>query len=145
MRNMRDRRLGGESGSALIISLILLVILTLIGIYAISISTTEFEMATYNKTGKIVLNAAEAGAYYGADQVPNTMDNVTLPPLPNQSSYTVSVVATSNLSIRPGYGSNFFFQDFQVISQGHPPPGLTANRGVEAVVMFGPNPAGTMY
>jgi hypothetical protein len=126
-------------------SLIFLVILTLIGIYAISISTTEFDMATYNKTGKIVLNAAEAGAYYGADQVPLTMDNVTLPPLPNLSSYTVSVEATETLSLRAGYGANFFFQDFRVISQGHPPPGITAVRGIEAVVMFGPNPAGTMY
>ena len=63
--------LSNERGSALIITLMLLLILTAIGIYAISISTTEMSIALQSKTGTATLNSADSGANYGIDQVPN--------------------------------------------------------------------------
>lgn len=145
MTTRRKKIAGGEAGSALIISLILLVILTLIGIYAISISTTEFEMATYNKTGKIALNAAEAGAYYGIDFYPNTIPagNVYLA---NGAYYSVGWV-DSDLppEILVGYGTNFRYVYFNVRSTGHAPDPYVMNRTILAEVGFGPVPFGTMY
>jgi PilX N-terminal len=144
MTTRRKKIAGGEAGSALIISLILLVILTLIGIYAISISTTEFEMATYNKTGKIALNAAEAGAYYAIDYLPG----LVVPPvnLANGSWYTASW-SDSNMppDIIVGYGTNYRYVYFNVNSEGHAPAPHVTNRRIFAEVGFGPVPYGTMY
>ena len=71
--------ISNERGSALIITLMLLLILTAIGIYAISISTTEMSVALQSKTGTATLNAADSGANYGIDQVPNILyDDVFL-------------------------------------------------------------------
>ena len=60
-----------ERGSALIITLMLLLILTAIGIYAISISTTEMSIALQSKAGTAVLNSADSGANFGIDQIPS--------------------------------------------------------------------------
>jgi len=48
--------LSNERGSALIITMMLLLILTAIGIFAISISTTEMSTALQSKTGTATLN-----------------------------------------------------------------------------------------
>ena len=66
--------ISNERGSALIITLMLLLILTAIGIYAISISTTEMSTALQSKTGTATLNSAESGAHFGIDQVPNVFN-----------------------------------------------------------------------
>ena len=146
MRTKRNRSLGGEKGSALVISLVLLVILTLIGIYAISISTTEFEMATYNKTGKIALNAAEAGAYYAIDYLPSPLPGAPPDNLANGAWYTASWT-DSNVppDIMVGYGTNYRYVYFNVNSAGHAPDPYVTNRRILAEVGFGPVPYGTMY
>ena len=136
---LQDRK-----GNALIITLILLLILTAMGIYAISISTTEMDIALRSKVGTTTLNAAEAGAYYGIDQVPNVVTDCTAN-LQNGSSYKVSTVATSNFSLVPGYGANLGFEDFNVSSTGSAPSAFSATKEVEAVVNYGPLPMGTMY
>lgn len=134
-----------ESGSALIISLVLLVILTMIGIYAISISTTEFGMATQSKTGTIALNAAEAGAYYGIDFLPSPLPGGTVT-LPNNATYEVTWT-DSNVppDIVVGYGTNYRYVYFNVNSTGHAPSPFVANRRILAEVGYGPLPYGTMY
>ena len=47
--------------------------------------------------------------------------------------------------MRPGFGSNFRFADFEVQSQGQSPPQFAAQRMVDVVVNYGPVPVGTMY
>jgi len=136
--------LSNERGSALIITLMLLVILTAIGIYAISISTTEMSIATQSKTGTAMLNSAEAGASMGIDQIPNTLTDCTVT-LPGNTSYVVDTAGTPNFSIQPGYGANFGFQDFNVASQGMGPTGFEGSRSIGAVVSYGPLMLGTMY
>jgi len=133
-----------ERGSALIITLMLLLILTAIGIYAISISTTEMSIALQSKTGTATMNAADAGVAYGIDQIPNTVTSYT-GTLPGNTSYQVTTAATPNFTIKPGYGGNLRFQDFNVAGQGTAPPGFTGTRGIAAVVIYGPMPMGTMY
>ncbi len=136
--------LPNERGSALIITLMLLVILTAIGIYAISISTTEMSIAIQSKTGTAMLNAAEAGTSHGIDQIPNPLTDCVVA-LPGNTSYVVSTAGTPNFTIRPGYGANFAFQDFNIVARGMVPSGFAGSRGIAAVVIYGPQAIGTMY
>lgn len=141
----RGRSHMGERGSALVITLLLLVILTAIGIYAISISTTEMNMAAQSRVGTAALNSADAGANYGIDNVPNTIMFPVTGALPDQSTYTVTSRTTGVMTLRSGFGGNYRFVDFEVTSTGSPPPVYSGTRGVQAVVDFGPLPTGTMY
>ncbi len=133
-----------ERGSALVITLMLLLILTAIGIYAISVSTTEMDVTLQSRIGTATLDAAEAGAHQAID---------TIPPVPfsgsgtlaNATSYSVQAWATGLLSLAPGYGSNFRFADYGVQSTGSGPPQFVAQRTVQAVMKYGPVPVGTMY
>jgi hypothetical protein len=136
--------ISNERGSALIITLILLLILTAIGIYAISISTTEMSIALQSKTGTATLYSAESGAHYAMDMIPNlvTNDNAMLT---DQSRYSVTSWATGGMTLKPGYGANYRFADFGVDSIGIPPPQFVGQRRVQAVVNYGPVPVGTMY
>ena len=137
--------ISNERGSALIITLMLLLILTAIGIYAISISTTEMGIALQSKTGTATLNSAESGANYGIDQVPNVFTTAYTTTLTDGSSYSGTSRATGALTLKPGFGANYRFADFEVTSTGTPPPQFAGQRIVQAVVNFGPVPVGTMY
>jgi hypothetical protein len=145
--------LSNERGSALIITLMLLLILTAIGIYAISISTTEMSIALQSKTGTATMNAAEAGVAFGIDNIPNTIPSPgyigNLPgyigTLTGSGAYQVTVRATPIFTPQPGYGANFMFQDFNVDGTGTAQPGFVGTKGIAAVVSYGPQPIGTMY
>ena len=49
--------------------MLLLVILTIIGIYAVDISTTDLDISLHYKIGTITRNVAESGAYVGIDVI----------------------------------------------------------------------------
>ena len=136
--------LSDERGSALIISLMLLLILTAIGIYAISVSTTEMSIALQSKTGTATLNSAESGAHFAIDRIPDlvTNDNATLA---DRSSYNVTSWATGVMTLKPGFGANYRFADFMADSTGTAPSPFVGQRRVQAVANFGPVPVGTMY
>jgi PilX N-terminal len=134
-----------ERGSALVITLMLLLILTAIGIYAINTSTTEIDVTLQSKVGRVTLNAAEAGIYFGIDKVPVEGTGL-LGTLPNLATYTSDIVATPIFTVRPGYGANLQFQDYSVASVGVAPPTFNVStRTIAAVVSYGPTPVGTMY
>lgn len=133
-----------ERGSALVITLMLLLILTAIGIYAISVSTTEMDVTLRSKIGTAALDAAEAGAHQAIDAIPPVPFNGN-GTLANGTSYSVNAWAMPTLSLAPGYGSNFRFADYGVQSTGNGPPQFVAQRTVQAVMKFGPVPVGTMY
>lgn len=140
-------------GNAMIITLLLLVILTAIGIYAVSITTTEMDIALHTRVGTITRNIAESGAYFGIAQLPFTTYppgsdcTVTLLMGPNiTGTYTVSSFQTGALSIQPGYGANFRFADFGVYSStSSGPSGFTGKARVDADINYGPIPSGTAY
>jgi hypothetical protein len=135
----------GERGSALVITLMLLLILTAIGIYAVSISTTEMGIALHSRVGTSTLNSAESGANFGIDQIPTVYTAAFAATLADQSRYSMTSRATETLSLRPGFGSNFRFADYEVTSQGQAPAQFVATRAVQVVVDYGPVPVGTMY
>ncbi|MGB3398913.1 MAG: PilX N-terminal domain-containing pilus assembly protein [Candidatus Deferrimicrobiaceae bacterium] len=133
-----------ERGSALVITLMLLLILTAIGIYAVNTATTEIDVTLQSKVGTVTLNAAEAGTYVAIDQIPLVITNFP-GTLSNSAAYTVTSLFTGQLSIVPGYGVNYRFANFQSNSQGNAPPPFVAQRTIVAVTNFGPIPIGTMY
>jgi len=134
-----------ERGSALIITMMLLLILTAIGIYAISISTTEMSIALQSKRGTATMNSAESGVHYAIDQVPNVLSSAYTDNLADQSRYSVTSWATGGMTLKPGFGANFRFADFEADSIGNPPQQFLGQRRVQAVVNYGPVPVGTMY
>ena len=150
---IRRDRLADRGGSALVITMLLLIILTAIGIYAVSISTTEMNISLNSRVGAVTRNVAEAGAYYGIEQIPVTYSAgggeaiQTLTVGTNMtSSYTVSSGVVGPLTIQPGYGVNFRFTDFNVTSTvSAPPTGFTTGARVDALVNYGPIPSGTGY
>ena len=139
-------------GNAMIITMMLLVILTAIGVYAVSITTTEMDISLHSRVGTISQNVAEAGVYFGIDAVPITFDSAapafqTLTVGPNMTAtYRVTSGISGALVIQPGYGANFRFANYDVTSTlSTPPSGFTASNRVDATVNYGPIPAGTSY
>lgn len=142
MRSVSGSQRGGERGSALVIAMLLLVILTVIGIYAIRISTSEFGMATQTKIGKVTMDAAEAGAYHGIDTLPSMAGGTGT--LPNGATYEYAATSGGSEPM-PGYDTNWAQAVFNVRGTGHPPPVWAAQKIVDAGVAYGPVPAGTGY
>lgn len=144
-------RVSEQRGSALVITMLLLVILTVIGIYAINISTTEMDIALHFKVGAITRNTAESGAYVGIEELPTTYPagsdcTVTLTTGTNMiSTYTFQSDLSGPMEMEPGYGTNFMFASYSVISNGLAPSGFTGGVRVDAGVTFGPMPSGTSY
>lgn len=140
-----------EAGSALVITMLLMVILTVIGIYAVAISTTEMDIALHSKVGTITRNTAESGAYVGIEELPTTYPagsdcTVTMTSGINMTStYTFRSDLSGPMEMEPGYGTNFMFASYSVISNGNAPSGFTGGVRVDAAVTFGPMPAGTSY
>lgn len=144
MKNI-DRRSGriGNEGSALVLALIMLVILTAIGIYAISTTVSEFEMATALRQREVMRGAAEAGAYTGIDTLPvmTVVDNATLS---NGASYSITPTAGGQEPM-PGFDSNWARAVFNVRSTGRPQAPYVGQVLIDAGVAYGPVPAGTGY
>jgi Tfp pilus assembly protein PilX len=144
-------RISERTGSALVITMLLLVILTVIGIYIIDISTTEMDIALHYKVGTITRNTAESGAYVGIEELPTTYPagsdcTVTLTAGTNMTStYTFQSDLSGPMQMEPGYGTNFMFASYSVVSNGSAPSGFTGGVRVDAAVTFGPMPSGTGY
>jgi len=132
--------------------MLLLVVLTAIGIYAFSISTTEMSISLNSRVGTITRNVVESGAFFGIDAIPNTFDN-TAPAVQTLSvgtnmtaTYSVTSLQSGPLTIQAGYGANYRFSNFDVASTvSSPPSGFTTSARVDASVNYGPIPAGTSY
>lgn len=135
--------LSGERGAALVIAMLLLVILTAMGVYAVSISTSELEMANYTRAGRSALNAAEAGAYFGIDTLP-VMTTATGIALSNTTTYDITTT-TLETEVMPGYETGWIRAVFNVRSTGRPPSAYTGMRIIDAGVSYGPVPSGTGY
>jgi hypothetical protein len=140
------KRIRNESGNAMIITLMLLIILTGLGIYAISISTTEMGMAFQWKSGTVGFNAAESGIYRAYDNVGPALLVTSWSfngQLPNQAIFS-GTGELKNMNVAPGYGTNFQMAAYEINSTGNA-SGSAVQRKLQAVVEFGPIPAGTNY
>lgn len=159
---MKTIRRTAERGSALIITLVVLLALTVLGLGTILLAGADQEVAVYSRTGDQALYVAEAGLYWGAKQVDANIALIdppagtTLTPTQmndgsggvlfagvNQTavmSVTVSQAADANGKIiqcgLPGYSDRFGSKRFQVVSTGTGPGG--ASRVVQAIMTLPP-------
>ncbi len=90
-----------EDGSALVISLIMLVLLTLIGISASTTSEIELKISGNDKLHKMAFYTAESGWQMGA----NYLDS-QYPPITSSSSVT-DIWMPSNPTLKYSYSTTF--------------------------------------
>jgi Tfp pilus assembly protein PilX len=146
MKISPGKTLRDTNGNAMIITLLLLIILTALGIYAVSISTTEMNMSFQWKAGTVGFNAAESGIYRAYDTIGPSLATTSFTvagTLPNQAAFTGSGVLIG-MSVAPTFGANMGLASYDVNSTGNA-PGFVVSRRLQAVVEYGPMPIGTMY
>lgn len=148
-----------ESGSALIITLLVLTALTVLGLGSIFLTGAGAEVSIAARTGDQALYVAEAGVNYGVKLgiddfsrvATNYSETITLQDgagavaFPGVGANATAEVALSQsqnalgqsiLCGLPGYSDKFGSQRFQVNAIGHGPNG--ASREVEAHVLMPP-------
>jgi len=132
---------GRRAGSALVVTMLILVILTAAGLYAVAISTSGIEAVSAAEAEQAAIDAAEAGLYYGIDRFPGATAERGLR-LPNGSGYDVSVFH-SGTEPMPGYDMDWAQARFLVRSVGRSPRGKGRRPTAEAEGVLGPVASGT--
>jgi len=129
-----------DKGMALIIALMMLLVLTLIGINAITSTTFEVNISGNERVGTDAFYASEAGAQVGINQIPVT-DPISRTKL-GEDSYYRSQIQSRGPFFAEGYGSTWQFERFQVNATGE---SFRAMKEIEVQVRYGPFPGGTGY
>jgi type IV pilus assembly protein PilX len=142
--------LRNRKGVALIIALIMLLILTFIGISAISTTTFETNISGNERVGTAAFYASEAVFQKGLDQLPDTTPIARTQI--GEDSYGWSGRSTDkespkdliNLGLhsRAGFDSSWAFKRFQVNATGE---SSSATKEIETQVSYGPFSASTQY
>lgn len=130
-----------RKGSALVITMLFLVILTAAGLYAVGLSTSGIESASVADREREAMNAAEAGLYYGIDRLPFLVRERGID-LPNGARYDVTVTPAGTVPV-PGYDMGWAQALFRVRSVGVPPKQARIRKTAEAEAAFGPVQSGT--
>ena len=148
---MKRNGFRSEKGVALILALIMLLILTFIGISAISTTTFETNISGNERVGTVAFYASEAVFQLGLNQLPDTK------PIPSstkigEDSHGWSGTAKDKgspkdlvnfgLHSKAGFDSSWAFKRFQINATGE---SFLATKEIEAQVSYGPFSAGTQY
>jgi len=142
--------LRNEKGLALIIALLILLVLTLIGISAISTTTFETSISGNERVGTDAFYASEAGIQIGLNQLPDTKpipvtaigkDSSCWSGSPMDKSSPQSLKSLGMYS-KPGFDSSWGFKRYQVNATGSSFKGM---KELEVQSRFGPFGAGTQY
>jgi hypothetical protein len=148
--------LGNKKGVALVIALIILLILTFIGISAISTTTFETNITGNERVGTDAFYASEAIFQVGLRQLDDSDSTTKIRPIPRtkigEDSYGWSGSPRDKESPKgftsfgsypkAGYDSSWAFNRYQINATGE---SFGAMKEVEAQVSYGPFPAGTQY
>lgn len=147
---MERNILRNKRGVALIVALIMLLILTFVGISAISTTTFETNISGNERVGTVAFYASEAIFQMGLDQLPDTKtiartnigeDSYGWSGSPTDKGSPKSLVSFG-LHSRAGFDSSWTFKRFQVNATGE---SFLATKEIEAQVSYGPLSAGTQY
>jgi len=142
--------LRNKKGVAVIIALLILLVLTLIGISAISTTTFENSISGNERVGTDAFYASEAGIQIGLNQLPNTNPIPVTAIGKDSSCWSGSPLDKSNPKSlqslgpypKPGFDSSWSFKRFQVNTTGS---SFKATKELEVQARFGPFGAGTQY
>ncbi len=138
-QSMVSHRLN-DKGMALIIAMMILLVLTLIGINAITSTTFEVSISGNERAGMDAFYASEAGVQVGINQIPVT-NPITRTKL-GEDSYYRSQIEDRGPFLVEGYDSRWQFKRFQVNSTGE---AFRAVKEIEVQVRYGPFPRVTGY
>jgi hypothetical protein len=139
-----------KNGVALVIALIVLLILTFIGISAISTTTFETSITGNERVGTAAFYASEAIFQYGLNQLPETKaiprrkigeDAYGWSGSPEDKE-SPRELTNWGLFPRAGFDSSWAFKRFQVNATGE---SFMSMKETEAQVSYGPFIAGTQY
>jgi Tfp pilus assembly protein PilX len=148
--------LRNKNGVALVIALIMLLILTFIGISAISTTTFETNITGNERVGTDAFYASEAVFQIGLRQLDAPDSTNKIKPIPRtnigEDSYGWSGgpkdkgspknLLSFGLYPKTGYDSSWAFNRYQINATGE---SFGAMKEVEAQVSYGPFPGGTQY
>jgi hypothetical protein len=147
---MGSNILRNEKGLVLIIALLILLVLTLIGISAISTTTFENSISGNERVGTDAFYASEAGIQISLNQLPDTKpipvtaigaDSSCWSGSPQDKSSPQSLKSLG-LYPKPGFDVSWSFKRFQVDTTGS---SFKAMKELEVQARFGPFGAGTQY
>jgi Na+-transporting methylmalonyl-CoA/oxaloacetate decarboxylase gamma subunit len=139
-----------EKGVALIIALLMLLILTLIGISAISTTTFENSISGNERVGTDAFYASEAGIQIGLNQLPDTKpipvtaigaDSSCWSGSPQDKSSPQSLKSLG-LYPKAGFDVSWSFKRLQVNTTGM---SFKGTKELEVQARFGPFGSGTQY
>jgi hypothetical protein len=148
--------LDSEKGVGIVIALIMLLLLTFIGISAISTTTFEANITGNERVGTVAFYASEAIFQVSLRQLDDPDPGNRTKPIPRtkigENSYGWSGspkdkdspknLLSFGLYPKAGYDSSWAFNRYQINATGE---SFGAMREVEAQVSYGPLPAGTQY
>jgi hypothetical protein len=144
------RFMKNEEGIVLVVTLLILLVLTLIGISAVSTTTFEASISGNERVGTVAFYASEAGVQEGVNKLPDTSP-IPLKPLGNASSYWSGSLRdkSSPKSLKSlahyqklGFDTTWEFKRFQVNATGE---SFGAMKEIEVQVSYGPFAADTIY
>ena len=145
----QSRRRERSEGFVLLMAVIFLLICSILGVYAMSMTRLYIRIASAQQQRRVAFNAAEAGIQFGVNQLPD-LDAYTQA-LPNAATYVSAKngdPAADQLFFKQttaaGYSQNFKYNWYRLTSTGQ----AMNSRGfvtVEGDVRYGPVPALTGY
>ena len=139
-----------EKGVVIIIALLMLLVLTLIGINAISTTIFDTTISSNERLGTDAFYASEAGIQVAINQIPDTKP-IPKTTLKKDSFYWSGRAADKEgpkslqdlgLYQQAGFDSSWGFKRFQVNATGE---SFRASKEVEVQVSYGPIRVGTEY
>lgn len=147
---MQKTVMRSEDGVVLIIALLILLVLTLIGISAISTTTFENSISGNECCGTEAFYASEAGIQVALDQLPDTKP-IEMTKIGTNSFYWTGTSQDKNnpqriksfgLYEKAGFDSSWAFTRFQIHTTGE---SFGALKELEVQACFGPYKSGTQY
>jgi type IV pilus assembly protein PilX len=138
----RRTELGSERGAALIMSLVILLILTVLGITAMGTSSLEQKMAGNTQEANRAFQAAESGLNQALNTA-GTLDlnksqktNATFSGMSASAAVETRFIQFSPAKRGSGYGNNFEAANFEQDGEGKTTAGAKANihRGIAQIV-----------
>ncbi|MGZ3589413.1 MAG: pilus assembly PilX family protein [Thermodesulfobacteriota bacterium] len=144
---MESLSLKDQKGTALVVALLMLIVLTLIGVASVSSSFFEMKISGNSRVGQAAYYAAKGGAEVGINQLPGTVpysgnignETYRSGKMVNSSAQPV---LSLGLMARQGYESTWEFRRYQVNATGQ---SSDARKEIEVQISMGPYVAGTQY
>ncbi|MGQ9777868.1 MAG: pilus assembly PilX N-terminal domain-containing protein [Thermodesulfobacteriota bacterium] len=138
-----------RSGVALVLALLMLLILTIIGINAITTTTFETSISGNERVAKDAFYAAEAGIQVSFARIQKDTregNPINTNPIPRTKiqgdSYYRTQIEDRGLFFTDGFGSNWQFRRFQINSLGE---SFNFSKEIEVQIKYGPFTADTSY